>query len=105
MTTDPYKQLALALDRLPGGFPETKSGVELQILRKIFSPEEASLASVLTGRSETIDTIAQRVDRPREEVELRLLGMLGRMLVWSSLRGPVPRFRLAPFVVGFWPTS
>ena len=40
MNTDAYESLAKALDRLPGGFPPTKSRVKLQILRKIFSSEE-----------------------------------------------------------------
>jgi len=31
-----YEQLALALDRLPNGFPRTGSGVEIQILEQIF---------------------------------------------------------------------
>jgi electron transport complex protein RnfB len=35
---DAYEQLAAAMDRLANGFPRTESGVELKILRKMFSP-------------------------------------------------------------------
>ncbi len=35
------ESLAKALDALPNGFPRTANGVELAILRRIFSPEEA----------------------------------------------------------------
>ncbi|MBC8421202.1 MAG: hypothetical protein H8E10_21705 [Desulfobacterales bacterium] len=35
--------LAKKLDELPHGFPATRNGVELQILRKIFSPDEAEM--------------------------------------------------------------
>jgi len=45
MATDIYERLADALDRLPNGFPRTASNKEIRILKKIFSPEEASLAS------------------------------------------------------------
>jgi len=49
MTNDVYEQLVDALDRLPNGFPRTASGVEIAILRKIFTPEEASLACQLSA--------------------------------------------------------
>jgi hypothetical protein len=55
----PYEQLADALDQLPNGFPRTTSKVEIAILRKIFSPEEASLASQLSGHREPLDVIAE----------------------------------------------
>lgn len=47
---DVYEQLADALDRLPNGFPKTASRVEIQILEKICSPEDAALAGQL-GKS------------------------------------------------------
>ena len=45
---DPYQQLASYLDSLPAGYPPTDSGVELCILRKLFTPQEANLALHLT---------------------------------------------------------
>jgi len=39
-----YRQLQRHLDRMPVGFPATESGVEIRILRQIFTPEEAELA-------------------------------------------------------------
>jgi hypothetical protein len=41
----PYQQLAQRLNALPEGFPATESGVELRLLAKLFSPEEAALAA------------------------------------------------------------
>ena len=46
---DIYDQLANALDRLPNGFPRTPSNIELAILKKICSPQEAQLAAQLRG--------------------------------------------------------
>ena len=43
MTMDIYKQLADHLDQLPGGYPPTESGVELRILRRLFTPQQAEL--------------------------------------------------------------
>lgn len=102
MNTDTYKQLAGALDILPGGFPETKSGVELQILKKIFSPEEALVASNLTDTSEPLESIAERVNLPKEQIEERLEAMLHKGIIWGSKKDGEWKFRLAPYVVGFY---
>ena len=102
MSADTYRQLADALDLLPGGFPRTRSGVELQILRKIFSPEEVLVASNMTGTSETVDDIAGRARLPKEETEARLEAMLSRGVIWGSKKDETWRFRLSPYVVGFY---
>lgn len=44
MRADIHNRLARHFDRLPGGFPSTDSGVEIRILRRLFSPEQAELA-------------------------------------------------------------
>ena len=102
MNTDAYEELARALDLLPGGFPRTKSGVELEILKKIFSPEEALVASYMTGNSETADVIAGRANQSPEEIERRIKQMLNRRIIWGSNKDGTWRFRLAPFIVGFY---
>lgn len=102
MINDPYEQLADALDRLPNGFPRTPSNVEIAILKRIFSPEEASLASQLCGDMEPIDVIAERVGLPGKEARTRLMKMARRGFVWFDKQAGKPRFRLAPFVVGIY---
>lgn len=56
-----YRELRAHLDELPIGFPETKSGVELKILRHFFTPDEAKLALKLKFTYETVDQIFERV--------------------------------------------
>ena len=97
-----YERLAQALDLLPGGFPRTKSHVELKILKKIFAPEEALVASNMSSTSEPADVIAKRASLPVEEVEKRLKAMLGRDIIWGSQKDGIPRYRLAPYIVGFY---
>ena len=41
-----YEALAAHLDRLPAGFPRTPGGVEMRILRRLFTPEEAKLTQL-----------------------------------------------------------
>jgi len=103
MTPDQvYEQLAEALDRLPNGFPRTATRVEIAILKKIFSPEEAALASQLSWRMEAVDEIASHVARPLDETRKLLFQMLRRGLVWYEKQGGKRCFRLAPFVVGLY---
>ena len=42
-----YTRLREHLDELPGGFPATETGVEIRILKRLFSPPEAELADKL----------------------------------------------------------
>ena len=39
-----YHKLARHLDDLPGGYPATENGVELRILERLFTPQDAALA-------------------------------------------------------------
>lgn len=39
-----YEKLREHLDSLPTGYPKTQSGVELKILQKLFTEEEAEMA-------------------------------------------------------------
>ncbi len=103
MTTNPvYDRLASALDRLPNGFPRTKSRVELRILEKIFSPEEAAIASRLSGRWEPVEEIAARLGLPAEEATQKLFKMIRRGMVWFDKPDGQALFRLAPFIVGIY---
>ncbi len=102
MSSTVFEQLAGALDRLPNGFPRTNSQVEIRILQKIFSPEEAALASQLTGSLESVDEIARRARLPAGEVSKRLFKMVRRGMVWLDKQDGEACFRLAPFVVGIY---
>jgi len=102
MAEDVYEKLADALDKIPAGFPRTPSNVEILILKKIFSPEEASLASQLGREMEPLELIAERVGLPVDEAKARLTEMAERELVRSDEVEGKLRFRLSPFTLGFF---
>lgn len=102
MSDDVYEQLAKALDRLANGFPRTRSNVEIPLLKKIFSLEEASLASQLSGKMVSVDVIAQRVGFSEEKARTKLNEMAKRGLLWDDGQSGKPYFRLAPFIVGIY---
>jgi len=102
MTDTLFENLANALDKLPNGFPRTPSGVEVKILKKIFSPEEAALAVQLGGTFEPIDQVAARLGMPVDQARKQLFKLVRRGVLWLDMGGGKPCVRLAPFIVGLY---
>lgn len=103
MARDVYDALAAHLDRLPAGFPRTASGVEIRILRRLFTPEDAELAVHLTIIPEEARVIARRAGIPVSEAGGRLDGMDKRGLILRiQQEGDAPRYMALQYVVGFW---
>ncbi len=100
--TDPYKALAAHLEKTPGGFPPTESGVELRILKRLFTPQEAELACCLTMLPEPVSAIAKRCGMEIEMLEAMLKEMTRKGLILHSAKGGVDTYMTAQFVVGIW---
>ncbi len=67
-----YRKLQQRLDTLPIGFPATKSGVELRILKALFTPKEAKIAVKMSFIPESVEKIYRRVKKiVASEGELR----------------------------------
>ena len=84
--TDIYEKLRERLDMFPQGFPKTKSGVELKILKELFSPEEAEIMLVLRPTPELVSVISERMGRDESEMADILYQMSKKGLI---LRGTV----------------
>jgi hypothetical protein len=100
---DVYERLRDRLDMFPQGFAKTESGVELEILKRLFTPDEAEITLDLRPLPERLSDIAQRTDRDEKK--------LGEILYDMSKRGLIMRGRspdkemyyfLIPWVVGIW---
>jgi len=100
---DVYERLANYLDRLPAGFPRSESGIELKLLRKLFSETEAELAQHLTLLNEEARVVAFRAGLPVDQVTNRLEEMAAKGLIsGSKLDGKKATYAASQFVVGFW---
>ncbi len=55
--TDAYRRLQKHLDKMPVGYPATKTGVEIDLLKAIFTPQEANIATHLDYKHKTVDQI------------------------------------------------
>ena len=121
---DIYERLADALDALPAGFTRTPSKLEIKLIKLVFTPEEALVASTLSRKLETAAEIAERVGLPEDKVTVLLEGMIPRRMVRADtlaletgVKGlgkveakpgqkakeeSVKKYRLFPFLVGWY---
>jgi Na+-translocating ferredoxin:NAD+ oxidoreductase subunit B len=100
---DAYQALREHLDNLPAGFPATESGVEIRILKRLFTSEEAKLAVHLRQKLEQAAVIAERVGMTEAEIAPLLQAMARKGLIFSiETEERPPAFMAAQFVVGIW---
>ncbi len=97
-----YAKLAKHLDRLPVPYPATESGIELEILARWFSPREAEIALGMTGRPETVETIAARLKTDAEALAPVLEDMSRRGLIFRISKGEKRLYNLSPLAEGMW---
>lgn len=99
---DIYQRLAKHLNKLPGGFPATESGVEMRILKRLFRPVEAELALQMTMLPETVEQIAERCGRDSSEIKDLLYEMSRKGLLLRTRRHGEHRYAASQYVVGIW---
>ncbi len=99
---DVYGKLAKHLDSLPAGFPATDSGVELRILKRLFTEQEAGIATGLSMMPEPVEMIAKRLDMPESDLTLILESMSKKGLIGRYGKGDRKGYTASQFVVGIW---
>lgn len=99
-----YRTLQHHLDRMPVAYPATESGVEIRILRQLFTPDEARLALCLSAIPETLRTVHRRLGGGTSMEQLR--AALDRMAEKGSIQKlpgkKGPRYGKAPLVLGMY---
>lgn len=95
-----YHQLQELLDTIPNGFPKSEDGIEIEILKRIFTPEEAEIATKLTLKYETPDAIAERTGMDKDYLSEKLSEMQKRGEIFGVTIGDTSIYRLMPFVLG-----
>ncbi|MGD9079785.1 MAG: 4Fe-4S dicluster domain-containing protein [Desulfobacterales bacterium] len=100
---DTYKKLAEHLDNLPGGFAPSDTGVELRLLKRLFTPEEAELSVHLTLEREEASAIANRAGISIDEAEQRLNAMARKGLIFSiEAEGRSALYQAVPWIIGIY---
>jgi len=100
-----YIALQRHLDRQPVGFPATKSGSEIKILKRIFTPQEAEIATCLTYKFESLEVIFERAGHLVESPE-KLAELLERIEknggIESKIKNGKKHYCNIPLVVGMY---
>jgi Pyruvate/2-oxoacid:ferredoxin oxidoreductase delta subunit len=105
MSDSAYLALREFLDSFPLGFPKTESGVEIEILKRLFTEEEARLAVRLSPFLEEVEQIAERLGAPADALAAELERMVEKGLVFRVRRRGTAAYRAAPFMIGLYEYS
>lgn len=100
--TDIYKSLANHLDTLPSGYPSTESGVELRILKHLFTHEEAEIVLNLSMIPEPVSDIAKRLGKSTDELAPVLYAISKKGLIYRAGSGENAAYMAIQFIVGIW---
>ncbi len=100
--SDVYQILANHLDNLPAGFPATDSGVELRILKRFFTAQEAAIAVGLTMTPEPATIVADKLGMEPSSLSVILEQMAKKGLIFSMHKGGQNLYMAAQFVIGIW---
>jgi Na+-translocating ferredoxin:NAD+ oxidoreductase subunit B len=96
-----YEKLAKHLDNLPASYPATESGVELRILKRLFTPEEAEAAMALTMFPESAEDVAKKLGNNEADMETLFYSMSKKGLIFR-LGQKQYRYMAANFINGIW---
>lgn len=102
MSDQTYSALRKYLDQYPTGYPATESGVEIKILKRLFTPEEAEIVLKLSPRAEESEAIAPKLGLNLEEVEELLDRMANKGLLFRVRRNDKSWYNPAPFMIGLY---
>ncbi|MFX1307481.1 MAG: ATP-binding protein [Promethearchaeota archaeon] len=106
---DIYRKLQRHLDKMPVGFPATESGIEIKILKHLFTPEQAHIALSLNFMADPLKKIYRRVKKSgisMEELEEKLdemyfNGLINRGIVREG-DTDIKYYASAPWVIGMF---
>lgn len=106
---DVYRHLQQHLDDYPVPFPPTETGSDIRLLKQLFTPEEAKIASMLQfskDEYESLDSISERLEScgySKVDLEQILEGMVKKGSIWADHEEDgSKRYGGAPLIVGMF---
>jgi len=106
---DQYRELQQHLDKMPVGFPPTESGIEIKLLKHLFTPKQVQIALQLKFIGEPVKNIYRRLKKKdfiasKEDLEKKLDEMYFKGLIYrvSKKNTDTNFYASAPFVIGMY---
>ncbi len=100
--TDIYEMLRARLDDLATGYPATESKIEIRLLERLFTEEEAELYLQLSPFLEKPKDVANRLNRDPAEIEPMMERMAQKGHLFRKRKGHLVRYSAVPYVVGIF---
>jgi ferredoxin len=102
---DPYRALQQRLNEMPVGFPKTKSGVEILLLKRMFTEEQALIGTQMTYKPESASEIATRIEGTSLQIpniQDNLDGMARTGGIFRVTRDGEYKYMLHPWIIGMY---
>jgi ferredoxin len=90
------------MDTMPAGFPATPTGVEIKILKKLFTPKQAELTMKLGREAEEVGAIAARIGMADAELTPQLEEMAQKGLIFRTRDKDKVSYQACQFLVGVY---
>lgn len=106
MNDEIYRELQQHLDKVTIGFPSTESGVEIRLLKHLFTPEEAKIACYLKFSWKDLEPLEDIYNRIKlegysiHELENHLDTMAKKGAIMALKIGDIKTYGNANFIVG-----
>ena len=97
-----YEKLRERLDDLANGYPATESKVEIRLLERLFTEQEAELYMQLSPFLEKPKDVANRLNRDSDELAPMMERMAQKGLLFRKRKGDLVRYSAVPYVVGIF---
>jgi Na+-translocating ferredoxin:NAD+ oxidoreductase subunit B len=99
---DIHERLRDRLEKMATGYPATANGVEIKILRQLFSEADADLFLRMEFKPETAKQVALSVGADVTDTAARLESMAKRGLIFRVREDETIRYFPVPFIVGIY---
>ena len=96
-----YEQLQERLDMM-APFPKTETGIEIQVLNKLFTEADAELFLEMTPMLQSPEDVSAKTGRDVSELKEKLEDMAKRGLLFRHRKGDMCRYAAVPFIVGIF---
>jgi len=102
MNQDIYQELRKKINKRGVGFDATTSGIEIKILKRLFTEEEARMYMHLSWDLESTGKITERAGQDPEKISAILKRMAEKGLVFPKRKGEACYYAAAPYAHGIF---
>jgi len=95
-----YQKLRKQLDQYSIGFPKAESGVDIKLLKSLYTEEEAALFLDLSMQLEPPSSVSERTNRDANSTEEMLETMAQKGLLFRKRKPEETYYAAIPFVIG-----